>query len=657
MNDRNNNQGYVRVGAAVPQVEVGNPLANVKEMLKLAKQAHKEGAQLVIYPELCLTGYSCGDLFNQTFLHEKVAEALGTFVGETAEYGAIYAVGMPLIVGSQLFNVAVLVGNGRILAVVPKSHIPSYKEFYEGRWFQPAKALKEKIVRLFENRIESKDVPIGTDIVIDVPNVPGFCIGVDICEDIWMPSPPSARHALHDATVLVNLSASNELVAKSDYRHLLIASQSGRCIAAQIYVSCGPMESTADVVFGGDAMIYVNGTKVAVSKKLSFEPQLIVTDVDIDALTRERRITGSFGAAVAEETTPYRHVECNVGDLDVAKSFKRQIDPHPFVPKDPATLDARCEEIFGIQVAGLVGRLKSVFKGKNPEIYIGISGGLDSTLALLVAIRTFRTMGWDLSGIKAVTMPGPGTTPRTLENAKALCEHVGIPIITVPITEAVTNHLRDIGHEPCWNCLKCENAQARERTQILMDYGFTIGTGDLSEIALGWCTYNGDQNSMYNPNCSIPKTLVRHIVGWSANQELPEVRDILRDILATPVSPELKKVQADGTNAQETEKELGPYELHDFFLFQMMRNGFSPAKILFLAEQAFVGTYDRKTILKVLRTFYSRFFAAQFKRDAAPNGPKVGSVSLSQRGDWRMPSDITGRAWIAEVERLASDNK
>lgn len=638
--------GFVRIGAAVPTVYVGNPKKNVTAMLSLAEQAETEKVQLLAFPELGITGYTAGDLFGQRTLLEGSAEALQTFLSETRLHACIYIVGMPLVVQNQLFNVAVVCKEGDILGVVPKTHIPNYKEFYEARWFQPASALKETAVSVC-----ARSVPIGTDLVFDT-DIPGFSFGIDICEDIWMPNPPGARHALHGATVLVNISASNETVAKSGYRHLLVASQSGRCIGAQIYVSSGPTESTSDVVFGGDTMIYVNGNERAASKRFSLGPQIITTDVDVEALVRERMITGSFGQAVAEERTLYRHVPVSCSPLDVTAKLLAAVDPHPFVPEDSSTLDERCEEILEIQTTGLGRRLATVFKEKSPDIYIGISGGLDSTLALFAAIRAYRAFGWNPSGIHAVTMPGPGTTGKTLENALKLCKQLGVDIKTIPITEHVANHLRALGHEPCWECLQCENAQARERTQILMDLGFTIGTGDLSEIALGWCTYNGDQYSMYNPNCGVPKTLVRHLIGWIADHEKKEVASILTSILETPVSPELKKVDHEGKSRQSTERELGPYELHDFFLFNMLRNGFSPRKIFFLASRAFAGTYGKEEILKTMKTFYSRFFSNQFKRDGAPDGPKVGSVSLSQRGDWRMPSDIDGAAWMEEINNI-----
>jgi len=638
--------GFVRVGAAIPTVHIGNPMKNVEEMLLLAKKADEQNISILGFPELGITGYSCGDFFGQQFLHRSTVDALSHFLSETRNYDTIYIVGLPLSLSDQLFNVAAICARGEILAFVPKTYIPNYKEFYELRWFKPARALKPRTITF-----AGKKIPIGNDIIINVNigHTLYFGLATDICEDIWMPHSPASHHALHGAVILMNISASNETVAKSEYRRLLVASQSGKCIASQIYVSAGPTESTSDVVFGGDAMIYTNGSFKAESKRLSFESQLIYADVDVHSLQRERMITGSFGYAAELDSAEYFYVSAFIGSD--SKTKIDYVDPHPFIPTDPKTLNVRCEEIVGIQSVGLAQRLKTVFKDKNPNVYIGISGGLDSTLALLVTIRAYEMLHWDLSGIHAITMPGPGTTSRTLTNALALCKAKGISIKEIPITNHVEEHLRALGHEPCWECLQCENAQARERTQILMDLGFTIGTGDLSEAALGWCTYNGDHMSMYDPNAGVPKTLVKHLVNWIAKQENGEASDVLKDVIATPISPELKKVESK----QKTEDELGPYELHDFFLFHMLRNGSTPKKILYLAKIAFKEKYSVEYIVKVMKTFYSKFFANQFKRDAIPNGPKVGSISLSPRGDWRMPSDFDGSAWLEEINEIENE--
>lgn len=473
-----------------------------------------------------------------------------------------------------------------------------------------------------------------------------------------MPIPPSSHHALHGATVLVNPSASNALVGKADYRRELVGNQSARCIAAYVYTSCGVGESSSDVVFDGHAIIAENGGVLVESERFRREPQLVTTDVDVLRLVRERTMTGSFGQSVAEDARPYRTVAVEAPYLDLTpgkgRSLLRTIDPHPFVPSDPATRDARSEEVFQIQTAGLVRRLIHLEKmtGKR-QVAIGISGGLDSTLALLVTVRAFDELGWDRQGIIAYTMPGFGTTRRTRSNAEKLCRAFGVTLRRVSIKRAVLRHLKDIGHEPDLRCVVCQNAQARMRTLILMDSGFVIGTGDLTEIALGWCTYNGDHMSMYNVNAGVPKTLVRHVVAWAAERNLfgPVVSKILRDIVATPISPELREVRP-GEEMQKTEEEIGPLELHDFFLHAMIRHGFAPAKAYFHASIAFVGRYDDATIRRWLIEFYRRFCPAQFKRDAAPDGPKVGSVALSQRGDWRMPSDIEFTLWLAEAERI-----
>jgi len=649
--------GFVRVAVAVPPTFVGNPLKNVIEVNELRNLAVKESAQVIVFPELCVTGYTCRDLFLQPELQTVAIEAFKTLldIGDPGE--AITVVGLPLRVDDQLFNVAVVYQNQKILAVIPKTFIPNYKEFEEGRWFRPATSLRSRETTLCGQR-----VPIGTDIIIDAQNggdgVSSFRLGVEICEDLWMPIPPSSRHALVGATVLVNLSASNALVGKASYRRDLVLQQSARCIAAYLYVSAGAHESTADVVFDGHAMIAENGMLLRESQRYKRESTLTIADIDIQRLVRERTLTGSFGQAVGNESQPYRFVSAIVGTLDVERSgLRRDFDPHPFVPSDNTKRDERCEEIFSIQVAGLAHRLEDVeAKTGQREVAIGLSGGLDSTLALLTTVRMFDFLGWNRRGIHPFTLPGFGTTARTKGNAHRLAKALGLEMREASIVKATEEVLHAEGHNPppgC-KCIKCENAQARVRTAILMTHGFVIGTGDLSEAALGWCTFNGDHMSMYNVNTGIPKTLVKYIVGWVAERNLlgEDASAVLRDIVETPISPELLPSGKDGEIVQRTEDIIGPYELHDFFLFHFIRNGAGPEKILFLAERAFNGRYDRATIVKWLKVFFKRFFFAQFKRDAVPNGPKVGSVALSPRGDWRMPSDIQGELWVGQVDRL-----
>ena len=654
--------GFVRVAAAVPRVHVADPMRNVEEILKFSSRIDYGAVQLAVFPELCLTGYTCGDLFHQRWLQEQALAALDRFLHGGMAYGVAYVVGMPLVVDDQLFNCAVVCANGEVLAAIPKTYLPNYKEFYEQRWFAPADRLRSREVELFGSR-----VPIGTDVLIELtPRSDGtgksqrpFCrVGVEICEDLWMPIPPSSHHALAGATILVNPSASPIAVAKADYRRQLIGQQSARCIAGYIYAGSGPHESSADVVFDGHAVVAENGTLLQESERFSFAPQFVVADIDVERLDRERAMTGSFGQGVAADRTPYRVVRAEVTGVRVEVALERAVDPHPFVPSDPAKLDERCEEIFAIQAAGLRRRLEHLERqtGKR-EVAIGISGGLDSTLALLVTVRAFDALGWKRNGIHAYTMPGFGTTDRTKGNAHKLRKALKVPLREASIVEVAEAMLRAEGHEPCRRCLKCENAQARARTAVLMTHGFIIGTGDLSEIALGWCTYGGDQLAMYHVNAGVPKTLVKYVVGWVAERRSlgDPASAVLTDVIATPISPELLPPDAKGDIAQKTEDLIGPYDLHDFFLFHVLRNGFAPAKIAFLAERGFTNRYGRSTILRWLRVFYERFFAAQFKRNAAPDGPKVGSVALSQRGDWRMPSDIDGRAWLEEVDRLIAE--
>ncbi|MCX6714508.1 MAG: NAD(+) synthase [Candidatus Uhrbacteria bacterium] len=646
--------GLVRTAVAVPMVHVTNPLMNVFEMAKLVGEAAYQHVQLLTFPELSLTGYTCGDLFLQPFLHEKAIDGLSLLLKTTADADMIIQVGMPLLVNQKLFNVAVTMHKGVILCITPKTFIPNYKHFYEGRWFRPGYEATVSEVELCGQR-----VPFGTDHVIDVFVGTGsnkrriFCLGTEICEDLWMPIPPSSHQANAGATILTNLSASNSEIGKGSYRYDLVTQQAAHCMSAYLYVSSGPWESSGDVIFDGDAMIAENGHMRIRSKPFQFEPQLLITDVDVEKLERERFMSGSFGQTSMVDPKTFRHIECTIESVDdkIAAAPRINLNKLPFVPSDEKKRTERCEDIYAHVVTALKRRLMSFEKGTGRrDVVIGISGGLDSLLAFLFVLRAFDELGWDRKGILAVTMPGAGTSKRTKKNALKLIRQTGVTWKDISIVKNVTTHLRSIGHEPCWTCLKCENAQARERTHILMDLGFVIGTGDLSEIAQGWCTYNGDQQSMYNPNGDIPKTLVKYLVRYAADIELfKEIRKAILDVLATPISPELTKPKKAGEIEQLTEDLIGPYILHDFFLWHMIRNGYAPRKIAWLAELTFAGEYDRVTILKWLLAFLTRFSNAQFKRQNLPDCPKVASVSLSPRGDWRAPADVTLTLWIEEV--------
>lgn len=661
--------GFFRVAAVSPLVSLGDVDFNVRNTFHNAAFAvQAKGAQLIVFPELNLTGYTLRDLFQQTLLQKKALQGLRSLLEMTVDIPAIIAVGLPLVVDDMLFNVAALCYHGEVLAFVPKSYIPNYREFEERRWFKPAKDLRSKIIAPF-----GYEVPIGTDILIETPAIPGLTIGTEVCEDVWMPIPPSSYQALNGATVMINLSASNAVIGKADYRRSMVGQHSANVMGAYIYASCGVGESTSDVVFDGHSMIYENGRWLAETTRFAKEGDMIVADVDLEYIVRERLVNETFSDNAADNVKEFRRVICglhHLGDfLDLNQynerevltisTLTRSVDAHPFVPKNPATLDERSKEIFHIQVMGLVQRLKhlSAKPWWKKEVTIGISGGLDSTLALLVVVQAFDLLGWDRKGIKALTMPGFGTSSRTLHNAESLCEELGVSLEIRSIVEAAEVTLRSMGHEPCKEkgCYLCANEQARIRTNILMTRGFTVGTGDMSEAALGWCTFGGDQLSMYNVNAGVPKTLVKHIVNWTAKNNLfgEEVSTILLDIIDTPISPELESLDKDGQVQEKTEERVGPYELNDFFLYHFLRNGYSPAKIFFLATLAeFDVKYDKATIKKWLVKFFQRFFDNQFKRDANPNGTKVGSVALGQRGDWRMPSDAEVKIWAEDAASI-----
>lgn len=635
------------MAAAVPEVKVADCAFNAGRIAGLMERAEEAGVQLVCFPELSLTGYTCGDLFHQQVLLAKAAEELGKLLQRTASLRLVALVGMPLVTGTQVFNAAVAIQQGRILGAVPKNYLPNYSEFYEKRWFAPASEALSGTVELCGN-----PVPFGTDLLFSSAGGE-VTFGIEICEDLWTPVPPSSLLAMQGAQLLFNLSASNEAIGKHDYVLSLVKQQSARCVAGYVYASAGFGESTTDVVFAGNGLIAENGTLLAASERFSLEEQLLISEIDIHRLDADRRRITSF--AEYNRTSggkEYRRIKFSLPDVPAVLS--RPVYPYPFVPSEKE-MNARCEEIFAIQTSGVAKRMVHTH---TKHLVVGISGGLDSTLALLVCARTCDRLGIPRSSIIGITMPGFGTTGRTYANALALMRSLDVTVREIPIREACELHFRDIGHSPEVHDVTYENAQARERTQILMDVanqvnGLVVGTGDLSELALGWATYNGDQMSMYGVNAGIPKTLVRYLVKWVADTQVDKASaDTLRDILETPVSPELLPAAGDGTIAQKTEDIVGPYELHDFFLYYMIRFGFGPAKIFYLAQQAFAGVYSTETIKKWLVIFMRRFFAQQFKRSCMPDGPKVGSINLSPRGDWRMPSDAAATAWLEEAEGL-----
>lgn len=648
--------GMVRVAAVVPQVNVADVEGNVAHLIESVNQAVGMGASIVATPELCVTGYTCGDLFGNDLLLDAAEQALVDLNEHYRNTSVMIVLGAPLRCNGHLFNCAVILNHGEMW-VVPKTYIPNYKEFYEKRWFTSSNitaiAGRDSIV------VGGEEVPFGTHQIFEAGRAR---VAVEVCEDLWVPAPPSSIAAINGANVIVNLSASNELIGKHTYLMDLIKHQSARCIAAYVYASCGFGESTTDLVFGGNAVIAENGKVLAQGERFTTRGQLSVADIDIAALDNERRINGSFADSMVQFGTPFEHIALEVnGPLDYEnQELKRPVRRLPFVPAEDDRLNARCEEIVSIQTEGLMRRLD--FTG-IPTMVVGVSGGLDSTLALLVGVRAFDRMGRDRKDIHAITMPGFGTTDRTYTNACAMVKALGVTLHEISIAAAVTQHFKDIGHDAANHDVTYENSQARERTQILMDFsnkvnGLVLGTGDLSELALGWATYNGDHMSMYNVNVSIPKTLVRHLVRWFAaslddgSEAGKQIHDTLVDVLDTPISPELTPAAQDGTILQVTEDIVGPYELHDFFLYHMLRYGYAPDKLYLLARKAFNGVYDNATIRKWLRTFVKRFFSQQFKRSCLPDGPKVGNVSLSPRGDWRMPSDASARLWLAQCDSL-----
>lgn len=646
------NYGFIKVAAAVPNVKVADCSFNEMHIENLVAQAEGKGVEIICFPELSMTGYTCGDLFAQQLLLDSAENALFRLLDFTRSLNIITIIGMPVQMNSTLINSAVVIQGGKILGIVPKTYLPNYKEFYEKRWFTSALDHESTNVHIC-----GQNVPVSRNIIF---NTTQGKFAVELCEDMWAPIPPSSELALRGAEIIFNLSADNEGICKHKYVCSLIAQQSARCIAGYVFSSCGFGESTQDVVFAGNGIIYENGLMLAHSKRFSFEEQLVITEIDVEKIRAERRMNSTFGTSVGTLSQKDTiNVDCTSHMLGELK-LTRKIDPHPFVPTG-AELDERCEEIFAIQVQGLAQRIVHT---NAATVVLGISGGLDSTLALLVCAKTMDKLKRKRKDIIGVTMPGFGTTDRTYHNAISLMQSLGITIKEISIKDACIQHFKDIGHNIDIQDVTYENAQARERTQILMDLankfnGFVVGTGDLSELALGWATYNADHMSNYGVNCSIPKTLVKHLVTWVAQNSIDEEsKATLLDIVDTPISPELIPADKYGNIQQKTEDLVGPYELHDFFLYNFIRFGFSPSKIYFLAQQAFnsnegiTAKYDDSTIKKWLTTFCRRFFTQQFKRSCLPDGPKVGSVSLSPRGDWRMPSDASYAMWVSECEAM-----
>ena len=637
--------GLIKVAAAIPGVKVADTDYNTQQIESLIVRAEGKGAEVIVFPELCITGYTCQDLFRQTLLLDKAEESLMILLDFTRKLDIISVVGLPVRIGSLLYNCAVVIQRGTILGVVAKTYLPNYNEFYEKRWFASSTDLIEQDIYLAGNPVHVSSEPQ----VFRTCDGVGF--GIEICEDVWAPLPPSNNLALAGADVILNLSASNDMVGKRAYLRSLLLQQSARMICGYVYSTCGYGESTQDVVYGGGAFIIENGTVLDEAKRFVMEPQLLVQQIDVERLRTERQNNTTFRTA-----QDGAHAKVVDAKLVTPRDFEllRQVEPHPFIPKEKDMADT-CEEILNIQTLGLCKRLVHAHCDKA---VIGISGGLDSTLALLVVVRAFDRLGYSRRGIIGITMPGFGTTDRTHDNAVKLMTTLDITQREISIAKAVTQHFEDIGHNPKIHDVTYENSQARERTQILMDVanqvgGLVIGTGDLSELALGWCTYNGDHMSMYCVNGSVPKTLVQSLIRYAASlTEFSEQKWTLLDVVDTPISPELTPADEAGNIKQKTVDLVGPYELHDFFLNYLLRHGFRPVKIYMLAQAAFKQKYTDEVIKNWLTTFCRRFFNQQFKRSCLPDGPKVGSISLSPRGDWRMPSDAAGTLWQKECESL-----
>ncbi|QOX64279.1 NAD(+) synthase [Anoxybacterium hadale] len=658
------NLGLVRAAAVTPVLKVANPEFNTEEIIRCMYEANSNGAGIILFPELCLSAYTCGDLFYQDLLYNKNLEGLRQIAEVTGKIASVVVLGFYLRIDNSLFNCAALIQGGKVRGIVPKMFLPNYKEFYEARWFSPGltKANHVNSVRLF-----GYDVPFG-HLIFEDESI-DLKLGIEVCEDLWVPVPPGSYLALRGAHILLNPSSSDETVAKSEYRKNLVNMESARSICGYVYTSSGVHESTTDIVYSGHKIISENGLNLAESPLFERNSSILYGDIDYDRIKFERTHSRNFESSAAAFSTNIEYSKVALDPVRVLESgsdtLKRTYEKNPFVPSDPATVDKRCNEIFSIQSSGLAKRMEHT---RSKKAVVGISGGLDSTLALLVCAETFKLIGKDPGDIIAVTMPGFGTTDKTYNNAQTIMRLLGVDQREISIRDAVLQHFKDIGHDPDQHDITYENSQARERTQILMDIankegGLVIGTGDLSEVALGWSTYNGDHMSMYGVNTSVPKTLVRFVIKWVMDYRLSGpseeknfssdnalLKQTLQDIMDTPISPELLPPDAEGKIAQKTEDTVGPYILHDFFMYYTIRFGMQPRKLLYIAKTAFAGEYSEDFIKKWLITFYRRFFSQQFKRSCIPDGPKVGSVSLSPRGDWRMPSDADPAQWLKELE-------
>lgn len=636
--------GFVRVGALVNKLSLGNVIENAKEISRQIKKAYEAGVEIIVTPELSLTGYTCGDMFLQDKLVKDSIIGLEYVLSETKSLNIISIIGMPISTNNALFNCGVVINRGKLLGIIPKTYIPNYKEFYECRWFSSSLNLDINEIELLGQK-----VPLGCDLLFQDRKNPNITFAIEICEDLWAVTPPSNDYAKNGATIIFNLSSSNELIGKHNYRKNLISSQSSKTISAYIYASSGMLESTSDILFGGASLIYENGTLLKEGERFLTESNIIYQDIDVLRLVNDRRVNKSFN--FSSDNKIYRRINIDIHN-NISK-LERKYSKYPFVPKDDILRNERCLEIINIQSSALARRLIQL---NYPKCVIGMSGGLDSTLAFLVTVRAFEKLNLDNKNIIGITMPGFGTTDRTYNNSIKLVESYNATLKEINIKEACTIHMKDIGLNPTDRSITYENIQARERTQILMDVanmekGIVIGTGDLSELALGWCTYNGDHMSMYSVNSSIPKTLIRYLVKWFMDNEKGIRHDVLKDILSTPISPELLPPDKYGNIVQKTENSIGPYVLHDFFLYHFLRYGVRPKKLYFLALHTF-NDFSREDILNYLKVFINRFFTQQFKRNCVPDGIKVGSISLSPRGDLRMPSDMEYKSYLKELDEL-----
>lgn len=636
--------GFVRVGALVNKLSLGNVIENAKEISRQIKKAYEAGVEIIVTPELSLTGYTCGDMFLQDKLVKDSIIGLEYVLSETKSLNIISIIGMPISTNNALFNCGIVINRGKLLGIIPKTYIPNYKEFYECRWFSSSLNLNINEIELLGQK-----VPIGCDLLFQDRKNPNITFAIEICEDLWAVTPPSNDYAKSGATIIFNLSSSNELIGKHNYRKNLISSQSSKTISAYIYASSGMLESTSDILFGGASLIYENGTLLKEGERFLTESNIIYQDIDVLRLVNDRRVNKSFN--FSSDNKIYRRINIDIHN-NISK-LERKYSKYPFVPKDDILRNERCLEIINIQSSALARRLIQL---NYPKCVIGMSGGLDSTLAFLVTVRAFEKLNLDNKDIIGITMPGFGTTDRTYNNSIKLVESYNTTLKEINIKEACAIHMKDIGLNPTDRSITYENIQARERTQILMDVanmekGIVIGTGDLSELALGWCTYNGDHMSMYSVNSSIPKTLIRYLVKWFMDNEKGIRHDVLKDILSTPISPELLPPDKYGNIVQKTENSIGPYVLHDFFLYHFLRYGVRPKKLYFLALHTF-DDFSREDILNYLKVFIKRFFTQQFKRNCVPDGIKVGSISLSPRGDLRMPSDMEYKSYLKELDEL-----